>query len=786
MNTRPGLENIDMIISSPAYLTAYAHRTLPASFVKAAYSQAEDLRIPAFETPIKLFECYCDVTGVQLSYTSISRRKLFTKVLQGFAGALHSNNFVAGTLETRMAWLDKITKVLTHLRERIPAMPSPEEIIADISQCTLIWSEISKNDYADLDRAALRYWSGWKITSAKGATAFLSLGNVWHAFGPEFTEELYLAWENFIAKGANATSTELKRFLRFLVDSKDEWTPESFKDPLKIKKIFTAWMRVYFIEGTAAKRKNLIDHWNAFLSNVEQAFIAPGYWARPFTPLPRLPSRNVLGAPAGKIKSNNDGIEVQDQLLTEIPLHVTDDQAIELLFKEVDADIATVTSWAEAEANDLYRRACRRKELAKVGKPHSQISSDAPDEKSNPNDRSYITPTLENHCATFEQYGLIPDKHNFARQYGSIKNKVELAFEMGIPTVCAFFPHQCLLVTEHPRITPHFLHGLDLYNTKGDLSGFLATDTGCQLIGYKDRRGAALSEMKIDLTERSTNWIRQVIEITEPLRRWLREQNDDRWRKLFLTCGASFTNPSPSSKKAWTPMELRKKPSLTARLMRQFEACTPLRDTALLSFIERVSLSRLRASCGVSVYLKTRDVREMAKALGHAEYDPQLLAHYLPQSLLAFFQSRWIRIFQRGVICLAMKDSPFLLEATSFGGMAELHMFLQNHAIKEIPSHLVDPEGRDSVKPVNPNTPSQVYLAVGVGVLTTLLSLESAVNQATAPTAVSGKARYWADLTNLMVAEIERDNDGLLHEHLATARQHCDPSRMEKLIYDAA
>lgn len=776
-----------MIILTPNYLTEYEHHTLPAAFVKAAHELAKKLKISAVDTPLKLLECYCDVTGVQLTYTSLSKKRLFTKVLQGFAGALHSTNFVTGTFETRVNWLEKITTILTSLGERIPAMPDPSMVVADIEKCKSVWNELAKNDYSYLDQTSIRYWSGWKVTSGKNKFNFLPLGLVWHSHGPKFTEELYLGWKNFTAKAAKTESTELNRFIKFLVNSKDEWPPEAFQDPLKIKRLFTAWLREYLMEGNRGKRKYLIPLWNRFLTTIEQAFIAPGYWARPFTPLPRLPSKNVPGAPVGKIKTNESGTEVQDQLLTEIPLYVTDDEAIEILFKAVESDIATVANWAEAQAVDLYSRAIRRKELAKLGTPHTPTPLDKPAERPDPKDRShYKTPTLENHCATFEHFGLIPDKHDFLRHYGTVRNKVDLAFEMGIPTAGTLFPHQCLLVTEHPNITPFFLYSHELYNAKGDMSGFLPTDTGYQLIGYKDRRGPALSEMKIDLTARSTKWIQEVIEITEPLRQWLREQNDDRWRMLFLTCGESFSNPSPSFQKAWTPSQLRRYPSMTARLMQQFEAHSSLRSGALLRFITRVSMSRLRASCGVAVYLKTRDVREMAKALGHAQYSPQLLAHYLPQSLLAFFQSRWVRIFQRGVICLAMKDSPFLLEATSFGSMTELHTFLKNHAIKEIPSHLEDPEGRDSVKPTNPNTPSQVYLAVGAGVLTTLLSLEAAVNQATAPAAVSGKARYWADLTNLMVAEIERDNDGLLHEHLATARQHCDPSRMEKLIYDAA
>lgn len=51
---------------------------------------------------------------------------------------------------------------------------------------------------------------------------------------------------------------------------------------------------------------------------------------------------------------------------------------------------------------------------------------------------------------------------------------------------------------------------------------------------------------------------------------------------------------------------------------------------------------------------------------------------------------------------------------------------------------------------------------------------------------VSGRARYWADLSKVVIEEITRGNDGLLKLHLAEAKKHYDPKRMEKLIYENA
>lgn len=130
-----------------------------------------------------------------------------------------------------------------------------------------------------------------------------------------------------------------------------------------------------------------------------------------------------------------------------------------------------------------------------------------------------------------------------------------------------------------------------------------------------------------------------------------------------------------------------------------------------------------------------------------------------------------------------MKDSPLLLEATEFASMDELHMFLKNHALKEIPSHLKNPE-----KNSNKSEPrdSHVYISIDVGIMTALLSLEAAVHNSEKPHEVSGRAKYWAELSKSVSDEIERGSDSLLKEHLSVAKNHINPTRMEKVIYVTA
>src|SRR5262249_4299956 len=151
------------------------------------------------------------------------------------------------------------------------------------------------------------------------------------------------------------------------------------------------------------------------------------------------------------------------------------------------------------------------------------------------------------------------------------------------------------------------------------------------------------------------------------------QKGDDAWRYLFLTSGKGFTPARMCSQYA---QARRRNPKGSF-----FDALkSPTSDISLEraeKLSARFNLGAVRASKGVLVYLETRSVKEMAKALGHKKYSPKTLSHYLPAPIFDFFQSRWIRIFQQGMIVEAMKESALLLEATEFRTMAEFHEFMQ-------------------------------------------------------------------------------------------------------------
>lgn len=706
-----------------------------------------------------------------MSYTALSGRES-TSIVGGFMAAIRSSSFVSASKSTRSRWVKTMLGLLENLRADIPAMPTFASLAEPCPHTAEAWEE--RVHY--LDKKKLRYWSGWSVSSAKNETQYLNLPSVWHSHGETLAEELYDHWRKHCSKQSRPNPTIFNRLLAFISANKDEWPPMTFKHPQMLKELFKAFMADFFIKAERCKRKlnSQILAWNQFICHCEEAFIQSGSWTAPYGKgLPRPVQAG--GESLSHISTNDQGEEVHEKLITSVPLELTDDQAIEILFRDIKKDINVVVSWATAKAYDVYSRVSNRKRLAESATP-LKVTDRLKSLK-------LVGPARV--CATFEANGFPESRATFKQQYGDKSHSGVIAHLLGLPTTGTLEAYQLLLVSEHQEITSSFFLNFELYNKKGHLSGFLNTDGKPQLIGYKDRRGAKLSEQKIDLTPKSAQWVQEIIEITSPLRERLKKDGDDRWRELFLTCGKGMSYPASMKYMKWNRASFSNAKKQYVRLAQEFEALTPERGEDLVNFLCRINPSSLRASCAVNVYLKTKSVSEMSKALGHIRFNAKLLERYLPKAILDFFQSRWVRIFQKGFICEAMKNSKHLLVAAQFDNMAQLHEFLKNHALQGIPEHLSDPENLVK-EPQGPAGDSQAYVFISTGVMTALLSLEQAVAHAERPEDICGTAIYWAEFSRTVTAEILRDNDGLLKNHLAEARMHCDASKMEGLIYATA
>lgn len=771
------------IIKLAKSLKNYPYRFLSDGIVEVISIHAKkvltrsDTRI--LPTLLKLLECFCDLKSVRISVEDIPTLK-FKGIVDGFLVALQGQEFFGASHIYRNQFTRccfAIVKSIYSEFTNICINQQPQIYLTEIK-------EDYKNQLNNVNEDERHYWCGWQVENRTRRKSYLLIPLVWNSHGKEFATKIYEGYKTQAEKRRAIESTLVNAMLLFLSENKERWPKEAFQNPIELKNFFKHFFHDHFIDAhtRGIDINTRLRSWNKFITITEQALIEPGTWAPPFGDgLPRSMARDENGSKT-RIKKRIDGTEVKEKLLTEIPLQIKDEQAIEILFHTISRDIERLTFWAETQVKELMERYFNRRKLAK------KESDFYNKRKAGKRYCSYREEDVViGICKFFELDGFQTDT-KYIKKYLSSRHGIlnkRAANILALPIAGSLYSFQVLLIAEHTEITPEFLKEFQLFDKRGNLSGFIKTDSGYQLIGYKNRKGKKLAEQRIKLTLKTTKLIKNIIELTTPLRDYLKRNNDPNWTYLFLTCGVGFNYPNPPSLINWNDGLIKSEQG--QRFLSSLKKATNISEEEARLFIKQASLTSLRASCAVQVYIETQSVQKMSEALGHTNYNPNLLSHYLPAPISDFFQARWVRIFQKAIICEAMKESPLFLDATNFSSMKILHKFLKNHALKEIPEHLRNPENlamSDSLTQDNGNN-AEIYISIDKGILVTLISLERAVEAATNPNAVSGLAHYWAKLTKFICTEIKNGENYSLLKCLKDAEIYADVKRMEKLIYEA-
>lgn len=595
-------------------------------------------------------------------------------------------------------------------------------------------------------------WQAWPTTNKIGNVSFLPLYPIYERLGKAFTQRFFTICRNYLS-GRNATQIPgLKSLIRFIGQFDGEIKSGDFLQREFMDKFwhdfFVFYVTTSYDNGSGERISTIITKWRGHIVFFIKNYLElSGLVAEPWGEIPNPEPRTVLGANTN-IRSQPDGSEVKTKLLTHIPLEVTDEKAIELLLYKIEHDISVIRRWAKSACDDLWKRNQRRENLAPSGKLREIL----PMRRTSSGEQAWLTDRrnpehLANACATFKHHGYLTKEEGDLNALFPVPLR-RTADELGLPTTDSLIPHCFLLVLNHPCITPSFLEKLEVFDKSGKLVGFQKTDGGYRLIGFKHRRGPNLSQQIIALNKESEETVRQILEITSPLREWLRNRDDDQWRYLLLTSKKGFGYPqrvaSLSSSTSGRKVELAKSVS----------SFTMLPHQESVDLVDRLSLPTVRASAGILVYLKTKSLTQMATALGHAEYSPALIERYLPKPILEFFQERWIRIFQTGIIVEALKESPFLLAASGFSTLDQLHEFLSNHALKVHPKSqpITDvPKNYDEFS--DAVSSDEIVFGLNAGILTALMSLKLTVDQAIVT--VDSRAKYWAAICEHLVNHIE-------------------------------
>lgn len=719
---------------------------------------------------LKIFECFLQITKKQLSLADL-QKPTFTTVYKSFIGALYSESFLGAPLNRRYTYAMGFRRLIEELRTTFPeipsleiSFPSTERGLGEMEEFVVLFHSLEK----DLERVQM--WKGWPMKNLTGRVSQLPFFSIYKRLGAEFTARLHRACSEYYGARRTQRIIGMNELAVFIKNHPEPLSTVDFRSP---KFTLDFWKRflLFYLRTSIENKVNAstaVRNWrNEFYLFVRDYLEKPGLFSPVLGGVFPMPPLRGTDPSATNIRRKSDGTEIKSKLVTEIPLQISDSEAMEILFRRIKSDVDIVTTWARAACADIWSRVQRRISLAKIGKPRSL---DAIRYRSR--GESYLSDqrnpdAFANACATFESNLFAYDKEGLGRFFPA--PLAEMAKYFGLPTAGALLPHCALLVANHPKITPSFLESLVFFSKTGKTVGLVKSNGTTYLCSAKARIPSPEDqEQRIPLNAETEEIVRQIVEITRPLRNALKKSKNPDWRYLLLGCGPGFGEPKRVKRLA----TYTSAPDYVERTVESMIGLCDVPPEKARDLASQFSLPALRASVGVLVYIETSDLAKMSEALGHIEVDLDLLERYLPAPIRDFLQERWIRIFQQGLIVEALKDSKYLLAATKFDSMTEVNEFLSNHAL-DMPYRL---DHGTAYKSKTHSKDSEVVIGVNVGVLTALVSLHQAVTAAKRTTCAL--SNYWSLFAHKIINFI--DSKECLRSDLKSflAQARCEPPRL--------
>lgn len=698
-------------------------------------------------------QCFLEITGQRLSEEDLNR-PVSPAALTDFATAVFCPQFT----ELRIPW-HQLRNLRTACAELFPDLTFPS------FPCTHNkdhWSGDFRLRYAEVmdfevDPELAEFWSGWPAENAKGELHHVRLAPFWQRYGAERTREFFEAYSRWRRGASNGKLVAIDSFAAWAAARPE---PVPFDSGSELGEALTEFFHSHMKERHATGRgiKALVSDWRVF-ANALTTHLFGEAWA---TPSPSIPMPSVARSKGSTGLRPNQTISRQ-VLLSSIPLHISDSAAADLLFRDIQCDLETIKSWARLEIAAANEREANRRKLALEG-----IAS-VPGTNGIKFRASQVCPEWLAHAsATFEQFGFSHVASGRASSLIYPEPTSETCWELGLPTPALLLAHSALLAAEHPEITPAALSQMNLFDKNGTRVGYVENDGGSYLIMQKARKGPRSAEQRIALTEETKAVALSIIRLTQPLREWLREKQNPLWRRLMLAIPSMGVAPG-----RWRPGEAsRQRHWLAQRLA----ALLGISQHEAERLGQAFSMRRVRASAAVVVYLHTGSAEKMSKALGHETYEHRLMDRYLPRALQDFFNDRYIRLFQTGILCEALKNSPFLLDAINFSSSEELNEFLENSVIR-----FPEP-GLDAPHTRHQDASARVVFAVEPQSLSVLMSIEEAVSSSAEK--ITGHALKWSKICRKLVSHLETQvEQPEFHRILNDARANIDVASVRDLIH---
>lgn len=457
------------IVQTPEAYRGYAYRALSDDAVSVLFGRSPaGVNGKQARIHIQRLECFLRITRQTLTARDLST-SVGGMACDVYLSALYSEKFfVPARAPTSLYGAANNARVL-FLAAGIPLAKEPLSYrIEDLPPLRLAYLDQFNN--LDLDEHEVWLWSGWPSTSRRNLTTNFPFVLIVDRLGRTFVDRLHALSDEWFTTRRAVQLPVFRRFCELIHDYDEPICAESFLDREFITNFWRTLFKTHFIKGYADGAGSLLGtlriQWASFRAFVETSLIPGQLVARHIGPFPRAPRDDTPQLPTNRRRSA-DGTDISTKLLTHIPLEISDDEAISLLFRKIENDLNTVCEWANFEVVEIWKKYEHRSELVKA----FGESQDLPPRLTPSSSPEQRMSAICYAAARLRTKGYMPASADWSIHY-RIPLK-EAARELGLPTGAALLPHCILLAREHPAITPSFLENLELFNRNGQLTGFI-------------------------------------------------------------------------------------------------------------------------------------------------------------------------------------------------------------------------------------------------------------------------------------------------------------------------
>jgi hypothetical protein len=618
----------------------------------------------------------------------LNSHELLSKQLRGYVGFIYSQ------YDVKQAYDLALTVIRTFKAFTKHEIDTPQLSITKVSES--IWQCIAEFKKLRVSPERLAYLDGWQLKSKEGKVFNFAIGKFHEAFGDELTTDIY---RHAYEYGTTQKSTSLKNRCECLAALLNSFSThgnstDDLRAQLKANKLSVFLERVMWcsFSGHLARENKIavfFATWAQTIKSFRACFIDSGLIDEPVRPI-LTPLFKEDSQPIAKIATGGRLTSSEERLwLASIPLHIEDEAVIQIIEDRLRESEEHVRASYHAVFERIKEKHDRNLELAKTGmvKPIRGVGGGVKRNEYVPVGRDH----LANCIATFYKHGIGAVVGSHSDFFGgSYRNSDKLSTsalvdELNLPTTATLGSLCTLLVLEHPDLTPSALQNWELFDKKGQITGYKQVGGSYVIVVYKNRKGAPKAQQDIVLNEYSQSIVKTLIGHTELARQYLKanpstdEYQKNAWRYMLIKAdlknaswcsdfGSNISSASMSS--AYRQWVYNHSGSMNED------------DKLLLS--KSVGLRSGRKLRAIRTYIKTHSLREVAEVLGHETVNVDLLNKYLPSALMNFFNARWIRQFQNALIYMVMQESDYLFEAVDIKP-ENLDEFLQNHGIHDIP-----------------------------------------------------------------------------------------------------